>query len=623
MERNEELLMNDHLFMEGLRCPLKLRMMMTTTDKSFRKNEFRQRNKLHLRDAVSLRFNNVRQTPNETDQAERSTLTWLQLESEVAVCGAVVKYGSMLTRIPLLRKKDSQLTLIQVHGKLKTVNSGKSAGNVNSFRHLKDYLVRAAYRKAIIERAYPEYQTAVEFYHPVKGSRAKQENLHNFKNLHEPESVSQQFLHLLAGHDVTGEAEEISGSLSGPFIHPLYQGLSVEEAIRYIEGMMHGSISFPEIEPHTGCRPCIYRKETGDQPGCWKTHFTTDGLVKPDLHLFELVGHGNNREIDHGELYQEQVSVHDLQDSFEAMKNSGSKKISIQQRRTLQILKAKDLHVPQLWVKKELAGLGDYRKPLHFIDFEAAAYAIPMRSGMTPYQPLFYQFSCHTLHETGIITHTEWLDLDLEEKDIHRIFVKELQKIPDIEEGTIVHYSPFEKQALQQLFNEFRSRNDGEGETAFLGRITGHSGKRDTRRFLDLSTWIRDYYYNRFMINGLSLKETFKAVLKYEQKKWGDADSPGREERESAKRRWNSSEDPYSDIQIENSGIQDGSSAMNAWISFKCGLLTAQELSYIPQIMKKYCELDSMALLHVAEHLLELGEKLQGDLAEDIIEEGL
>lgn len=614
MARKGELLINDHLFMEGLRCPFKLRMMAITDD-SFRRNGFRQRNKLHVRDAVSLRFRNVQQTPDDTAEAEKSTLKWLQLEREVAICGAVVRYGSMLTRIPLLLKKDDQLTLIQIHGKLKKAISASSAGKESSSRHLKDYLVRAAYRKKIIEKTYPDYRTNIQFFQPVKGSRAEEGNLHNVTRMKDPESANRQLLHLLDGHDVTVETEEISEYLRGPFVHPLFEGISVEEAIRHIQGMMDGGISFPEIEPHSGCRSCIYRKETGDHPGCWKTHFTTEELKKPDLHLFELVGHGNNREIIHGELFQEQVSVHDFQDSFEAIKNSGSKKISIQQRRTLQILKAKDQQVPLLWVKKELVGLRSFRKPLHFIDFEAAAYAIPMRCGMTPYQPLFYQFSCHSLYENGSITHTEWLDLDLGEKDIHRTFINELQKIPEIEEGTIVHYSPFEKQALQQLYSEFRNRSDGEEETAFLGRIIGPYGKRETGRFLDLSIWIRDYYYNRFMINGLSLKETFKSILKYEQMKWSDSASSGRE------RRWSSSEDPYSDIQIENSGIQDGSSAMNAWISFKCGLLTPQELLYIPDIMKKYCELDSMALLHVAEHLLELGERLQGDAAEDIIEE--
>lgn len=613
MNKTREHFLNDHIFMEGLRCPLKLKMMNQVSDASFHHDGYRQRNKLYLRDAVAQRFNNVKHTPDDTEDARATTEEWLQSEDEITICGAVVHHHSALTRIPILRKKGEQLTLIQVHGKLRNESPNRLEKKNKKTRHHKDYLIRAAFRREVVKRAYPGSEIQILFYHPLRNYVSGTENLHRFKAMKEVEKVRGEFMNLFTEFNVTEEVKAESESLSGPFVHTLFEGIPVTKAIAKIESLMWKKSVLSEFGPHTGCSYCTFRKRSGENPGCWELHFTDSSLKKPDLHLYELIGHGNQREASHMEIFQEQVTLHDAPGSFEAIRNCGTGNITIQQRRTLQILSAKDKEVPLLWVRKELAGLHTIAKPIHFIDFEAATFAIPLRKQMSPYQPLFYQFSCHTMDDDGGIRHTEWLDLDFDESDIHKSFIRELARIPEIEAGTIVHYSPFERQAIHQLLNEFGSRAEGEDEVSFLNRFLKKGSKEESYRFLDLNPWVRDYYYNRLMKNGLSLKEVLRAVLRYEQLT--------QQEEKTASDRFSGSVDPYSVIQKEKSAIQDGSSAMNAWISFKCGLLTPQELSYIPDIMKKYCELDSLALLHVAEHLMRLGERIAGGEQEgDIVE---
>ena len=57
-------------------------------------------------------------------------------------------------------------------------------------------------------------------------------------------------------------------------------------------------------------------------------------------------------------------------------------------------------------IAARLAGLA---YPIHFLDFETYAYAVPRFAGMRPYQQLPFQYSLHVLHADGTLTHTEYL----------------------------------------------------------------------------------------------------------------------------------------------------------------------------------------------------------------------
>lgn len=63
---------------------------------------------------------------------------------------------------------------------------------------------------------------------------------------------------------------------------------------------------------------------------------------------------------------------------------------------------------------------------------------------------------------------------------------------------------------------------------------------------------------------------------------------------------------PYLNIQTGNNLILDRSSAMNAWISFKCGLLREEERDVVLELLKRYCELDSYSMVILYHHLVSL-----------------
>ena len=57
------------------------------------------------------------------------------------------------------------------------------------------------------------------------------------------------------------------------------------------------------------------------------------------------------------------------------------------------------------------ADLAGYGLPAYFLDFETIQFAVPIWKGTRPYQLNTFQFSLHTLAESGQLSHTEFLDI--------------------------------------------------------------------------------------------------------------------------------------------------------------------------------------------------------------------
>src|SRR5690625_7016859 len=103
-------------------------------------------------------------------------------------------------------------------------------------------------------------------------------------------------------------------------------------------------------------------------------------MRRGELHVPELMGAGNSELLQKEVFYQEEVEVHDRVRKVEYLSQIGGPIITIQQRRLLQILRAKEKPSPLIWVKKDAQSLWPVRFQIHFIDIEAHAYAILLHS---------------------------------------------------------------------------------------------------------------------------------------------------------------------------------------------------------------------------------------------------
>lgn len=608
MQGKDAILINDDLFQQTITCPLKF-VHITENQEQRRPSGlvFRQRNKLHVRDAIAHQFQNCKYTSNPVQQAKKETEEWLNLES-VAICGAVICHENLLTRIPILLKEGKSLTIIQVHGKLRKRSEGVEIRATHNNRSTNRYLLKAAYRREIVSLNYPDSEINVDFYFPNKYFKSSSDCLYLFlkEKFRDDEHIKQEFTQLFSKVKATEAVLKIQKNIPESVSHKSFQGLSVEDSI---EKMLRDNSGQPNIKRHSGCKYCAFRlPEMESMADCWDKFFPSGNIHHPQKHIFELIGHGNNTESNNGTFYQEEAEFSKGFSSFEDMNEYGGPTITILQRRNLQILQASDKPVPSLWIKPGIKSIELLEYPLHFIDFEAATYAVPMKKGSPPYDPVYFQFSCHTLNEQGELTHTEWLDRQDGEIHPHEEFVNQLGKIPNIFKGTIMQYSPFEKQGVNRLIGDFeRDPTRFAAQIHILEKIRKSEFPGYENRFFDMSKMIRDFYFNKFFSDGLGLKQVLSCILQWEQV-FGGMELPEIKIGEAGfdvtkSTEGNETPDPYNDIQNPDFLITDGSAAMNAWLSFKMGLLTEEERIEMPKILKKYCALDSFALFIIYHHL--------------------
>lgn len=607
MSEKETIIINDDLFLNTVSCPLKfVHITSDVLKRDASKLYFRQRNKLHIRDAIATRFENLKHTSNSTAEASRETEKWLENEV-VAICGAVIEYDNLLTRIPLLVKEGKSLTIIQVHGKLRKQSEGDEIRPGIRKRSIVRYLLKAAYRLEVLKRRFPVSEVDTQFYFPQKHFKTSIDNLHLFDQA-ESNQISEEFSDLFTNVRATKAVEHVHDQIPGDLSHETFTNRSVANAIQSIKRLMASEIK-PPVNRHRSCKYCEFRlKKEKDVDGCWKQFFNAENVHHPEKHVFELIGQGNISASEEGIFYQEEA---ELARGFHSLKDLIDKQhptITILNRRNLQILQARDENVPSLWLKNRVKSLNDLSYPLHFLDFEAATYALPMTKGASPYTPVYFQFSCHTLQEDGELIHTEWLDLQDRKIHPHQEFARQLGKIPDIFEGTIMQYSPFEKQGINRLIADFkRDRDSYQNELEILEKVRKSTNPGYEYRFFDVSKIIREYYFNEFLTDSLGLKQVLKSVLKWE--KFSSFTDFFDEEMNKMLLELNgdhqtqSKLDPYKNIQNHEFSISDGSDAMNSWLAFKNGLLTEEEKKIMPGILKNYCALDSYALFVIFKHL--------------------
>ncbi len=115
--------------------------------------------------------------------------------------------------------------------------------------------------------------------------------------------------------------------------------------------------------------------------------------------------------------------------------------------RQLQVVACHQKNQP--WVS---AGLGNalkaFEPPIHFLDFETFAPALPRLVGTGPREIVPVQWSCHTMLEEGTVTHQEFLAEG--DSDPREAFARSLLKAVE-GEGSICVYSPYEQGVLTRL----------------------------------------------------------------------------------------------------------------------------------------------------------------------------
>jgi len=210
-------------------------------------------------------------------------------------------------------------------------------------------------------------------------------------------------------------------------------------------------------------------------------------------------------------------------------------------------------------LEEELMGV-EY--PVHFLDFETFASAIPRYVNTRPYQTVPFQWSNHILFEDGRVEHVEYLCV--EDKDPCEEFTKALLETLGIR-GTIFVYASYEKRIVNQLANQLPGlRNQ------LLDLLN---------RFKDLHTLIRKHYYHPEFYGSFSLKKVLPVLVP--SMNHGDL------------------------------AIQEGSIASLEYLRMLDQATPSDEKEIIKQDLLTYCGYDTLGMVKIREELQKRLEKFQ------------
>ena len=167
-----------------------------------------------------------------------------------------------------------------------------------------------------------------------------------------------------------------------------------------------------------------------------------------------------------------------------------------------------------------------WKYPLHMIDFETTAVALPYYKGMKPYEQVAFQFSHHIIYDDGRIEHVgQYLNEDVT-KFPNFEFVRELRRQLSQDEGTIFRYATHENSILRTIAKQLADSNEPDKDEliAFILYIThNHDAKKGElyegpRDMVDLLQVVKRYFYQLDEMHGSnSIKQVLPAVLNSSQ----------------------------------------------------------------------------------------------------------
>lgn len=390
------------------------------------------------------------------------------------------------------------------------------------------------------------------------------------------------------------------------------------------------------------CSKCEFKTTTeqdmlGARSGykeCWQrvAKFTTNDFAKP--HILDLWYFlKKDSFIENGKYFMSQLSREDLEAA--KVKPNLEPGLSRVDRQWMQIVKSAE-EVPEVYFDAD--GLRDVFKglvyPLHFIDFETTAVAIPFNKGSRPYEQVAFQFSHHIMFEDGRVEHlNEWLN-DRKGQFPNFEFVRQLKKALQNDAGSIFRYSNHENNILTKIHEQLRVSNelDATELCSWIQTIT-HSTSSSTsnwkgaRDMVDLWDWVKKYYFASECNGSNSIKAILPAILnnssllkeKYSRPDYGTT-IPSLNFRDQI---WIKYDDhgkvinPYKQLDPvfkginqdlldefvldESAEINEGGAAMIAYARMQFSEMDDTERKQIRASLLRYCELDTLAMVMIVE----------------------
>jgi len=316
---------------------------------------------------------------------------------------------------------------------------------------------------------------------------------------------------------------------------------TVDAKIEGTEAAIQDAFDFLETEPIAAIEN--YCKDNGLNCVFIRNNFPD----LPERTIFELytLRHEKRREL----LKEGIIALSDIPDDY---------KLSDKQRLHVEMSK---LSSPKIDIEGIHEKLDSWQYPLHFLDYETFAYAIPQFDGIRPFQQMVFQYSLHTIDSPGAkIRHSEYLSRG--DDQLSRSVAEHLRDAMSGGIGTVlVWYESFEKTRNDEMRAMFPDLAD------FFAEV--NSKTYDLMKIFSENLYVDPRFKGR-----TSIKIVLPNLVPH--------------------------------LNYKELGISDGLEATIKWFHAAKRKLSDAERETIFQDLLEYCTLDTMAMVEIYDVLRKL-----------------
>lgn len=584
----------------------------------------------------------------EYAKAAELTREYLTQENIIIYEAAFLTDGFFI-RTDILIKKGNEIKLIEVKAKsFDSTNENTFLGKKGGIDgKMKPYLFDLAFQKKVAQTAFPEFQFTAFFMMADKSKTASIDGLNQLFRIPSNGNPRTDIIRRVnslneIGNSVLSEInvdDIINDIINNRYLY--HNNLGFSESMQLFKDSYVNKTYLNWPTNFSTCKKCEFKTTNEDeinglQSGfkhCFQKQFGWKDAQFDAPNAMEIWNFRGKNLMEEQRLFLQDVTEED----FNVVPVAG--KISPSERQWIQAEKSRtndtSFHVETQGLKDEMK---KWKFPLHFIDFETSTVALPFTSGISPYEQVAFQFSHHVYQEDGTVSHQTEFISNTPGEFPNFIFARNLYQALSNDEGTIFRFAAHENSILNAIIVQLSNSSEYDKLELinFLKTITNSTSNSTEpwvgeRTMIDLNKVIKDYYYNPYTKGSNSIKAVLPAVLKssnFLQTKY--AQSIGQINLSSqnfdSNHIWlrienNEVINPYKMLppifenwnvetladnvsEIEN--IADGGAALMAYAKLQYQEMTEIERKEISSGLLKYCELDTLAMVMVYEHLKEI-----------------
>jgi len=546
-------------------------------------------------------------------------------EDSATIFEAAIEYKNFYVRIDITRKILNTINIIEVKAKSydssiqEEDNFYNQNGDIKA--EWKDYFYDLAFQYYVVKKKYPSYKINCFFNLPNKNINSKVDGLFSkfsIKNKRAFFLGTKEDLidNLIYEVNVTSKIEEIINSI---FEYQGQEFLFYEIANELANAKLKNIEYKTQIGPQ--CKGCTFNDEDKEKSGMYQCWSKIDGFTDAKYHDEKIIDVWNLRStkklIEQEKFFIESIDLEDLK--IDRPPYLSDKAFSNKDRQYFQCFGIETFQNDEGYIfntnylSKEIR---KWKYPLNFIDFETATPAIPPYKGLSAYEMITFQYSIHTLKESGEVEHSsQFLSVSANEFP-NLSFIKQLTSDLSKNVGSIFMWYPHESTSLKAIQKQILKLNlakEYEVELAFIDTLLAGGD----RELIDLFALSKNGIFYPNSKGSNSIKKVLPATInhsKFIQDKYSNAiygsakdiKSLNYESIEWVKKDNGGYRDPYDIIKdYSDDAITQGGMAATTFAKLQFEDLTDAQRTSLKTALLRYCELDTLAMVMIAESWLD------------------